>query len=71
MTEADLDFEKLSAREFLTLYKNGILTNADSITRLRRKMQEENPALRGEKYKARHDSVTDVQMELGYATKRK
>lgn len=67
----DIDFEDINARDFLTLYKNKALTNSDTITRLRRKLQEEHPSLRGFRYNERQNRITDVQMELGYATKRK
>ena len=67
----ELNHNKISAGKFLHLYATGQLTASDSITRLRRKLQEENIELRGEKYNKRQNRVTNVQMELGYATKRK
>lgn len=42
----------------------GDLTSSESITRCRRKIQQENPALRGEKYNARHKGQEEVKQEL-------
>lgn len=49
---------------FLRLYSEGKLTPADIITRARRKAQEENPELRGEKWKQRHDEEKLVRDEI-------
>lgn len=46
--------EDIIAIDFLQLYAKNELPQADAITRARRKIQEENPELRGELYKARH-----------------
>ena len=42
----------------------GDLTSPESITRCRRKIQQENPSLRGEKYNARHKEQEEVKQEL-------
>lgn len=42
-------------KEFLNAYYKGRLTNHDSITRCRRKLQEMYPELRGEKYEERQE----------------
>lgn len=39
---------------------------AEAITRARRKLQEQNPLLRGEKYIARQRRQKQVKKELGY-----
>lgn len=44
----------LSAYDFLKHYANGDLTNSDYITRVRRKVQEENENLRGHLWEERH-----------------
>ena len=44
---------KLSAMEFLHLYADGKLTHSASISRVRAKLQEQNPSLRGVKYEKR------------------
>lgn len=43
----------VSAVDWMTLYKDGKVTTADSITRARRKVQEENIHLRGKAYNQR------------------
>ena len=58
-----LDPEKLSAKNFLILYGEGKLNNGDSITRVRRIVQEKHVPLRGNNYKRR-------QAELQEETKR-
>tara|TARA_R100001440_G_scaffold38976_1_gene58622 strand:- start:442 stop:747 length:306 start_codon:yes stop_codon:yes gene_type:complete len=40
----------VSIHNFFDLYKNSKLTNSDSITRVRRKLQEEDKTLRGQKW---------------------
>ena len=42
-----------TARDFLRIYALGKLTSAPSIKRARAKLQEEEPGLRGNKYKLR------------------
>ena len=58
------DFDKLlndkHYTRFLTALKNGLLTNWDSATRCRRKMQEEYPHLRGKNYVNRQEKLTEV-----------
>lgn len=44
---------KMELFDFLMKYSNADVTPADSITRARRKVQEEYPHLRGETYKQR------------------
>ena len=36
---------------------------------MRRKLQEENPALRGSKYKERHNNQDNYKKDLGYNVK--
>ena len=63
-------YTEISALSFFTLFRDGVVSNPDTITRLRRKMQEDNPHLRGAKYNERQKRVADYQTELGYATTR-
>ena len=49
---------------FLRNYIDGKLTLADSITRARRKLQEENETLRGNKWYARKLRAEDVRQEI-------
>lgn len=57
---------KISAYQFLKKYSLGELTMADSITRIRRKVQKERPELRGETYKLRPDHEHKIEKDLGY-----
>jgi len=45
---------------------NNKIPSADSITRYRRKIQEENIDLRGKKYDERQNKTKKVKIELGY-----
>ena len=56
----------MSAVDFLKMYVNGDLVNHDTITRARRKVQEENISLRGENYSGRQAHQDDVKADLGY-----
>ena len=49
---------------FYFIVRNGMLSQADTITRARRKIQEEIPALRGEKYYKRHSATEIVKEEI-------
>ena len=46
------------------IVRSGILSQPDSITRARRKLQEEVPSLRGEKYHKRHSAIPNVKQEI-------
>ncbi len=57
--------EAASAMDVLRLYKDGKLTNHDTITRARRKAQEEIPALRGKTYSERQlEKTSEVKAVL-------
>lgn len=56
--------DQMTASEMLVLYRDGKLSNADSITRARRKAQEERPHLRGASYVARQHKTEDVKAEI-------
>ena len=56
--------QKLMAHDFLSKIANGSLSSWETITRIRRKLQEELPALRGKKWDSRHNKVNDVVDEL-------
>jgi hypothetical protein len=51
---------------FLKLMANGRLTSSDTITRVRRLVQEENTELRGKKYDERQAKQSQVKKDLGY-----
>lgn len=62
--------ETMSAIQFLTLLRDGMLPHTESITRARRKVQEENIHLRGESYKYKKTiEQENVKEELGYGRK--
>lgn len=56
--------EKKTAMEFLTDFANGKFPFPDTITRVRRKLQESEPELRGENYKKRHQHDNDVKKSI-------
>lgn len=60
--------QQQSAYDFLVEYAkpDSFLCSQESIGRCRRKIQEENVHLRGEKYRERHDEIKAVQTQLGY-----
>lgn len=63
----EMQNKSLSAIDFLHLLKNKQLSHPESIMRVRRKVQEENPHLRGKSYKQRKTiEQTNVLNELGY-----
>ena len=60
--------ELLMFEDFIALYIKGKVPESDSITRCRRKVQEENKDLRGESWDLRHgleDAIKDEIRELG------
>ena len=52
----------------LELIAYGKVTNFESISRCRRKLQELHPDLRGDKYKARHEKQKEVKKDLNTMT---
>jgi hypothetical protein len=56
-----------TAMDFLHMLASGQLTNSESIRRMRAKLQEEEPALRGKAYEKRHKISSNVKNDLGYA----
>lgn len=63
------NFYKASMADMMTFrddFINNKIPSADSITRYRRKIQEENIELRGKKYDERQNKTKKVKIELGY-----
>ena len=56
--------ELLMFEDFINLYIEGKIPESDSITRCRRKVQEENEELRGESWDLRHGLEDEVKEEL-------
>lgn len=57
--------QKMPAMEFLHLYADGKLTSSESIRRVRAKLQETNPELRGKKYNRRQQDGDDFTKNIG------
>ena len=59
------NMEFLNAKDILTMLGKGHLPSYESISRCRRKLQEEFPELRGKKWKTRHENIKkDVEREV-------
>lgn len=54
----------MTAYEFLCQLAIGELPSADAITRARRKVQEENPSLRGRKWAERQNEAKDFKQQI-------
>lgn len=52
--------------EFLNMLYQGKVTNASTISRIRRKLQMYYPHLRGERYQKRMEEQDKVKQDLGY-----
>ena len=62
-----LDAKEITAYDFLKQYAESQLTNAETIRRMRAKLQEENPNLRGRAYAIRKGKIQDQwRQDLGY-----
>tara|TARA_R100000655_G_scaffold21792_1_gene44559 strand:+ start:1475 stop:1777 length:303 start_codon:yes stop_codon:yes gene_type:complete len=58
---------KMNGEEFMHLFANNKLTNIKTIERMRRKIQEEHPHLRGRLYVDRKGKLQDKwKKDLGY-----
>ena len=53
-----------STYDFLNLYSVEAFTNAETIRRVRQKIQEENPELRGAVNDKRHEQAEEVRKEI-------
>lgn len=54
----------ISGYDFLKYFSNGNLTNPETIRRIRQKLQEKNPGLRGEKYNNRKSAGDDFRKNI-------
>lgn len=50
--------------DFLDEFMKSSFTSPESITRVRRKLQEQYPHLRGKKWNKRHKQAKEVQLEI-------
>lgn len=55
---------EISADELLRILSKGLLPNTESIRRIRQKLQQEFPELRGKKYLKRHGLQDSVKEQL-------
>ncbi len=60
----DLIVDEVTAIEFLKFYSQQRLTNAETIRRVRQKIQEENPELRGTVNDKRQEQGEQVRKEI-------
>jgi hypothetical protein len=66
-TQVDkMNYPQLSADKFLQMMAKGMFPSSETITRTRRKVQEETPELRGKKYNERQAKQSVVKKDLGY-----
>ena len=56
--------QNMNVVAFLTNFRNGKYSKPESITRARRKVQENNEHLRGDKWQERQDKQDDVKDDL-------
>ena len=67
MNQKKIDPNNINALEFMQMFANSKLTNIKTIERMRRKLQEECPELRGKVYVARKGTIQDQwRKDLGY-----
>ena len=67
LKKRSLDPNKMNGLEFMQMFANNKLTNIKTIERMRRKLQEECPELRGKIYNARKGVIQDQwKTDLGY-----
>ena len=66
MSRLDKNVDEITFLEFMELYCTNKLTDAQTITRLRRQLQMQEPELRGIKYNARMANQEKVKEDLGY-----
>ncbi len=59
-----INLSEITGNIFLLLYSESKLTNAETIRRVRQKIQEENPELRGTAYGERQKQGEDVRKEI-------
>jgi len=66
MEMSDNDNYAYKTHEFFNKLTLGQVTNASTISRIRRKLQMNYPHLRGERYQKRMEQQEEVKKDLGY-----
>ena len=69
LKQEGFDIMNTSAYHFMQMYRDKKLPNHDTVTRIRRKLQEEHVELRGKKYVERQLKQNEVKKDLGYGDK--
>ena len=59
------NIDQLSGRDILMIIAKGKLPSFESISRCRRKIQQEDKSLRGELWDERHQIANDIRKEIG------
>jgi hypothetical protein len=59
-----LTADDITGKQFMSFYAEGKLTNAETIRRVRQKIQEENPELRGTAYSERQKQAEEVKKQI-------
>ena len=62
----DIEFDRTNIVNILSLLKDRKLSHPSGIMRARRKLQEEDPSLRGKIWTIRHKEQEVVKADLGY-----
>tara|TARA_R100001530_G_scaffold133380_1_gene106695 strand:- start:1719 stop:2027 length:309 start_codon:yes stop_codon:yes gene_type:complete len=67
LKDKKINVNEITGFEFMQMFADSKLTNIKTIERMRRKLQEECPELRGKVYNARKGKIQDQwKKELGY-----
>ena len=67
LKKKNINPSEINGLEFMKLFADSKLTNIKTIERMRRKLQEESPELRGKLYKIRKETIQDQwKKDLGY-----
>ena len=67
LKKKNIDPSEINGLEFMKMFADSKLTNIKTIERMRRKLQEESPELRGKLYKVRKETIQDQwKKDLGY-----
>tara|TARA_R110002012_G_scaffold135161_1_gene288829 strand:+ start:563 stop:874 length:312 start_codon:yes stop_codon:yes gene_type:complete len=67
LKKKNINPSEINGLEFMKLFADSKLTNIKTIERMRRKLQEESPELRGKLYKVRKETIQDQwKKDLGY-----
>ena len=67
LKKKNIDPSEINGLEFMKMFADSKLTNIKTIERMRRKLQEEHPELRGKLYKVRKETIQDQwKKDLGY-----